>query len=171
MRGFRHVSAQGIAISETKGYVGSMLQSLMNLLTGDVEADPAEHEHAGHVAIAAILIEAAMADGIYAAEEQALIGQILAERFGLTEAEAAALRAEGQAAQSAATDLVRFTRAVKDSVPYEDRVGVIEAVWRVVYADGDRDHEESALVRKLSGLLYVPDKDAGLARQRILAER
>ena len=45
-----------------------------------------------------------------------------------------------------------------------------EAVWRVIYADGDLDHNESSLVRRLSGLLYVPDQDAGLARQRVTDE-
>ena len=68
-----------------------------------------------------------------------------------------------------AMDLVQFTRVVKEAVPFDERVEVIEAVWRVIYADGDRDYEESALVRKLCGLLYVPDRDAGLARQRVVA--
>ena len=147
-----------------------MLTSLMQMLSGESETSPLDQEHAGRVAIAAILIEAAMADGIYATEEQSLIGQILSRRFNLSLTEAEVLRAEGHAAQSDATDLVRFTRVVKDAVPYEERVGVIEAVWRVIYADGDRDYEESALVRKLCGLLYIPDKDAGLARQRVLDE-
>ncbi len=52
-------------------------------------------------------------------------------------------------------------------MPHEDRVAVIEAVWRVIYADGELDDEESSLVRRLCGLLYVPDQDAGLARQRV----
>lgn len=147
-----------------------MLTSIMQMLSGESETSPQDQEHVARVAIAAILIEAAMADGIYATEEQSLIGQILSRRFNLSPTEAEALRAEGHAAQSDATDLVRFTRVVKDAVPYEERVGVIEAVWRVIYADGDRDYEESALVRKLCGLLYIPHKDAGRARQRVLAE-
>ena len=145
-----------------------MLKDLLNMLSGSSPAEPEDKEHAARVAIAAILAEAAMADGIYAPEEQQKIGRILAQRFDLTEADAAALRAEGQAAQSEAMDLVQFTRVVKDAVPFDERVGVIEAVWRVIYADGDRDYEESALVRKLCGLLYVPDREAGLARQRVV---
>ena len=145
-----------------------MLKNLLNMLSGAEPSEPDDKVHAGRVAIAAILAEAAMADGVYAPEEQQKIGRILAQRFDLSESEAAALRAEGQAAQSEAMDLVKFTRVVKDAVPFEERVSVIEAVWRVIYADGDRDYEESALVRKLCGLLYVPDRDAGLARQRVV---
>ena len=44
---------------------------------------------------------------------------------------------------------------------------MIEAVWEIAYADGTRDHDENALVRRLCGLLYVPDREAGLARQRV----
>lgn len=150
--------------------MGAMLKSLIMKLSANTDADIQTEEDAARVAIAAILIEAAMADGVFAAEEQEQIERILAERFGLSEAEATTLRTRGQAAQAVAMDIVRFTRVVKDAVPFEERVGVIEAVWRVIYADGDRDHYESALVRKLCGLLYVPDREAGLARQRILAE-
>ena len=147
-----------------------MLKSLIMKLSANTDADIQSEEEAARVAIAAILIEAAMADGVFAAEEQQQIERILAERFGISDAEAVTLRTRGQAAQAVAMDIVRFTRVVKDAVPFEERVGVIEAVWRVVYADGDRDHRESALVRRLCGLLYVPDQEAGLARQRILAE-
>ncbi len=146
-----------------------MLKNLLNMLSGSEPSEPEDKDRASKVAIAAILIEAAMADGVYAREEQSKIGRILANRYDLSDEEAAALRAEGQEAQSDAMDLVQFTRVVKEAVPFDERVEVIEAVWRVIYADGDRDYEESALVRKLCGLLYVPDRDAGLARQRVVA--
>ena len=140
-----------------------MIEKLMKALTGNGE-DP---EEAGRVAIAAVLVEAARSDGAYHGHEEATIDRVLAGRFGLTHAQAAALRGQGEEAQAEAVDLVRFTRAIKDAVPLEDRIAVIEAVWRVIYADGELDHNESSLVRRLSGLLYVPDQDAGLARQRV----
>jgi uncharacterized tellurite resistance protein B-like protein len=147
----------------------SMLERLLKALTGAAETgdDPVE---AGRIAIAAVLVEAARSDDTYHGHEQAMIDRVLAQRFGLPPAQAAALRAQGEEAQAEAVDLVRFTRAIKDAVPHEDRVAVIEAVWRVIYADGELDHNESSLVRRLSGLLYVPDQDAGLARQRVTDE-
>ena len=144
-----------------------MLQRLVSLLSGEAEAPAEDVEGAHRTAIAALLVEAARADGVYDADERAMIGQILSERFALSEADAAALRAEGEEAQAEAVDLVRFTRAIKDAVPIEERIEVIEAVWRVVYADGERDHHEGNLIRRLAGLLYVPDREAGLARQRV----
>ena len=143
-----------------------MLERLLNAMTGDggADEDPVE---AGRVAIAAVLVEAARSDGGYLGREQAMIDRVLGRRFGLSPADAAALRARGEEAQAEAVDLVRFTRAIKEAVPHEDRVAVIEAVWRVIYADGELDENESSLIRRLSGLLYVPDQDAGLARQRV----
>jgi uncharacterized tellurite resistance protein B-like protein len=66
---------------------------------------------------------------------------------------------------------VRFTSAIKDAVPYEDRIGVIEALWEVVLADGVRDEHEDALLRLVSKLLGINDRDSALARQRVDAKR
>ncbi len=143
-----------------------MFEKLMKALGGEAEHHD-EAADAGRVAIAALLVEAARSDDVYLDNERAMIDRVLAERFGLDAVQAQALREQGEAAQADAVDLVRFTRAIKDAVPYEDRVGVIEAVWRVILADHDLDGEESALVRRLAGLLYVPDQECGLARQRI----
>lgn len=125
------------------------------------------HPQDERAALAALLVEAARTDGTYDERERTRIDRVLATRFGISVWEAAALRAEGETAQAGAVDLVRFTRAVKECVPHRERVGIIEALWEVVYADGSRDMYESALIRQLAGLLYVSDLDAGLARQRV----
>ncbi len=145
-----------------------MLGELIGLLTGGQDTPKEDAAEAGRVALTALLVEAARADGQYLDSERQMIDRILMDRFSLDQAGASALRAEGEAAQAEAVDLVGFTRVVKDAVAYEERIEVIEAVWRVVYADDDRDVDEGALIRKLAGLLYVPDRDAGLARQRVL---
>ena len=151
-------------------YVNGMIKNLLSILNGEQPASTEDKTQAARVAIAALLAEAAWADGEYLDAERTTIEAVLAERFGLEPAAARALREEGEAAQSEAVDLVRFTRVVKDSVPFEDRVEVLEALWRVIYADGNRDAEEGNLIRRLAGLLYVPDREAGLARQRVMAD-
>ena len=42
-------------------------------------------------------------------------------------------------------------------------------LWQVVYADGTAHAYESNLVRRICGLLYVPDAQSGAARKRALA--
>lgn len=119
------------------------------------------------LALAALLVRVARVDGEYAPSEAQRIDRILMARFGLTPFEAPKLRAEAERLEAEAPDTVRFTRAIKDAVPYEDREGVIEALWSVVLADGVRDHEEDALLRLVANLLGVNDRDSNLARQRV----
>lgn len=122
------------------------------------------------LALGALLVRVAKSDGDYAREEAERIDRILAKRYGLTPFEAPKLRAEAEALEAEAPDTVRFTRAIKDAVPYEERTGVIEALWGVVLADGVRDHEETALLRLVANLLGVNDRDSALARQRVEAQ-
>ncbi len=123
------------------------------------------------LALTALLVRLAKSDGDYASEEVARIDRIAVRRYGLSPFEAKALRREAEALEAEAPDTVRFTRAIKDAVPYEDREGVIEALWDVVLADGVRDHEEDALLRLVANLLGVNDRDSALARQRVEAAR
>lgn len=123
------------------------------------------------LALAALLVRIARSDGDYADGEVARIDRILMARYGLSPFEAPALRAEAEILEIEAPDTVRFTRAIKDAVPYEDRESVVEALWDVVLADGLRDHEEDALLRLVANLLGVNDRDSNLARQRVEARR
>lgn len=121
------------------------------------------------LALTALLVRVARSDGNYASDEARLIERIVAERYGLSPFEAPKLRAEAEELEAEAPDTVRFTRAIKDAVPYEDRAAVIEALWAVVLADGVRDEEETSLLRLVANLLGINDRDSALARQRVEA--
>ncbi|WP_135503620.1 TerB family tellurite resistance protein [Roseovarius aestuariivivens] len=118
-------------------------------------------------ALTALLVRMAKSDGYYAASEIMRIEKIVGKRYGLSHDDAKALRAEAEQLESEAPDTVRFTRAIKDAVAYQDRLAVIEALWQVALADGERDAEEDALVRMAANFLGVSDVDSAKARQRI----
>lgn len=118
------------------------------------------------MALSALLVRLAKSDGDYAVAEIARIDRILQARYGLDQVEAARLRAEAEALEKEAPDTVRFTRAIKEAVPYEDRESVLEAMWEVVLADGERDDHENQLMRTVAPLLGVADPDSARARQR-----
>lgn len=117
-------------------------------------------------ALAVLLVRLARADGAYDAAEVARIDRVLGLRLGLSPAAAAALRAEAEAAEAHAPDTVRFTRVLKEAVPYDDRAALIEALWSVALADGERAADEDRLMRMIAPLLGVSDRDSALARQR-----
>lgn len=121
------------------------------------------------LALTALLVRLARTDGVYAASEMIRIEKIAMARFGLDKPGAAALRAQAEDVETEAPDTVRFTRAIKEAVPYEERIGVVEGLWQVALADGERDQAEDALVRLVSSLLGVSDMDSAMARQRVTA--
>jgi uncharacterized tellurite resistance protein B-like protein len=146
-----------------------MFGDLLNRLT---QAEPAPlPDPDARLALTALLVRIARSDGDYAPEEVARIDRIAAARYGLSPFEAGKLRRDAETLESEAPDTVRFTRAIKEAVPYEDRLSVIEAMWDVVLADGVRDHEEDALLRLVANLLGVNDRDSNLARQGVEARR
>ncbi|WP_058240536.1 tellurite resistance TerB family protein [Shimia marina] len=119
------------------------------------------------LALGALLVRIARADGDYDPQEATRIERIVTERYGLSPFEATSLRKEAEALEAEAPDTVRFTRAIKDAVPLEDRISVIEAMWQVVLADDARDAREDALLRLAANLLGVSDMDSARARQRV----
>ncbi|MBD3662783.1 TerB family tellurite resistance protein [Sulfitobacter aestuariivivens] len=122
------------------------------------------------LALTALLVRIARSDHHYAPEERALIDQLTMDRYGLDATDAARLRGDAEGLESEAPDTVRFTRAIKDAIAYEDRLKVIEALWKVVLADGTRAKEEDALLRLVTNLLGISDMDSAEARQKVEAQ-
>ena len=121
------------------------------------------------LAIAALLVRVARSDNDYAAAEIEKIDRMLATRYELGAAQSVELRKQGEELEKEAPDTVRFTRAIKDAVPYADRLSVIEALWHIALADGERNIEEDALLRLVANLLGVSDVESASARKRIAA--
>ena len=132
------------------------------------QPDPAPMQNTdARLALTALLVRVARSDNDYAEAEVARIEEIARNRYGLSADEATALRTDAETLETEAPDTVRFTRAIKDSVVYEERLAVIEALWKVVLADGSRSDEENAMLRLVASLLGVEDKDSAVARQRV----
>lgn len=121
------------------------------------------------LALAALLVRLARTDGHYEEAEVSRIDAVLQRRFGLGPFEAVKVRRDAEELEHEAPDTVRFTRAIKEHVPYEERLGVIEALWEVALSDGRRNAEEDALMRMVAPMLGVEDADSALARQRVEA--
>lgn len=118
------------------------------------------------IALAALMVRIARSDGDYAQIEISMIDRVLATRFDLDTDATAALRSEAEILEAQAPDNVRFTRVLKSAVPYEERSGIVEALWSVVLSDGQRDYQEDGFMRLVSSLLGVNDRDSAFARQR-----
>lgn len=142
-----------------------MFMQLMNFLKAPETQRPADLK----VAVAVLLLEAAYRDDTFSADERAVIAGLLRERFGLSESEASQLMAATESKVRQMVQLQPFTHAISEQMPPAARIGIIEMLWEVAYADGVLDPEEDAMIRKVAGLIYVEDRDRMLARQRVLA--
>lgn len=147
-----------------------MLRNLLNRLFDNEEKPARLSIQDAEVAIAALMVRVARADDRYGQADKDRIDLVLARRRNLDMHEAAERRNAAEMIESEAPDTVRFTRMIKDRIALEDRIQVIAALWEVAYADGRRTAEEEALVRLVSGLLGVNDRDSALTRQRVLDE-
>lgn len=138
--------------------------SLLQRLFGAAPAPIANTD--ADLALAALLVRVARTDGLYAFEEVERIDRVLMARHGFGSFEAAALRAEAERIEAEAPDNIRFTRALKEAVPLEDRMALAVALWEVALADGVRGPEEDHELRLLTGLLGLTDVESASARQR-----
>jgi len=128
----------------------------------DVSASPP-----ARLALAALLVRVARADDEFHQTEAQAIDRFLADHFGLGAFAAVALRQEAEVLEADAPDTVRFTRTLKEAVPHEDRVALLEALWSVALSDGKRSSDEDATLRLVANLLGINDRDSALARQRM----
>jgi uncharacterized tellurite resistance protein B-like protein len=120
------------------------------------------------LALTALLIEAAYSDDRFDPAERGVIAQLLESRFNLSRSDAGALLDAGEAAASESAELFHFTRIINERLSFEERIELVEMLWEVAYADGVLDEYEDSLLRRVGGLIYVPDRERGMARQRIL---
>jgi uncharacterized tellurite resistance protein B-like protein len=141
-----------------------MFAELLKRLTDPAPAPLPDAD--ARLALTALLVRVARSDNEYSPAERTRIQSIVKTRYGLDDAGRDALMVDAEALEAEAPDTVRFTRAIKDAVAYEDRRGVVEALWRVALADGARAKEEDALLRLVANLLGVTDMDSAQARQR-----
>lgn len=145
-----------------------MFADLIAWLRADDAPDAGARLEAGdaRLALAALMVRVARADDLFDSGERAAILRRLQARHNLSPAAATDLLAEAERLEAEAPDTVRFTRALKAAVPYDERMALIEALWSIVLEDGERDPGEDALMRQIAPLLGVTDKDSGIARRR-----
>lgn len=122
------------------------------------------------VAMAALLFHVVEADGIVSSGETETLRAALREEYDLDDSELEAIIRAGRKADDEAVDLFRFTSVLKRTLDAEQKVGLVEMMWELVYADGIRHELEDNMVWRIAELLGVSGRDRVLMRQRV-AER
>jgi len=91
---------------------------------------------------------------------------ILQDGFSLSEDETQELMTLADTLESEANDLYRWTKVINAHYELPQKIVLVEKLWMVVLSDGRLDDYEANLLRRISGLIHVPDIETGAARQR-----
>ena len=147
-----------------------MFKRILNLLQGEGEVAEESRFERVQVATCALLMEVAHSDGHYQSVEATVVHDLLAQKFNLSAAAVAELVDYSHQHREESLDLFQFAREVNAHFSREEKLDVMEGIWRVIYADGTLDKHEDALARQLANLLRLDHKDVIERKVMVLDE-
>ena len=122
------------------------------------------------VSLSCLLVEAALIDEEFGEDEKKIIFNILKKQFKEESSKSInKIIAEAIDSFNNLSDLITHTKKIKENWKLDDRINIIEMLWKVCLVDGQLEPYEDMLIRRISGLIYVDDKDRNLAKKRALA--
>jgi uncharacterized tellurite resistance protein B-like protein len=122
------------------------------------------------LAATALLVHAAAIDGEMSQPERDKLHAVIKKRFALDEASTDELIDKATAAEHEAVDLYHFTHVLNRALDEEGRAKVVEMMWEIVYADGQRDELEDNLLWRAADLLGVSARERIELRRRVGGE-
>jgi len=146
-----------------------MLKSIKALFATPSEAAESQRTRLER-AVAALVYEITRMDFEVSPEEVPAAHDALIDLLGVNDAQAQALLTRAGAPESRLTTYHDAVNEISRAFAMEDRVRLVEHLWRIAHADADLHVYEDHLVRKLADLLYVPHIQSMLARQRVRGE-
>lgn len=136
-------------------------------------ASPAEASprHDARVAVCALLLEMAKIDETFTDAEMAKIMSVLKKRYGVSEEDADALVSAAEKELAGSIDYWQFARLINENYSIDEKIEVIETLWRIVFVDGKMDKYENHLMHKLATLLRLTHQQLIDAKLRVLRSR
>ena len=122
------------------------------------------------ILICALFIHAAKMDENYSDKEKSIILKALSEMSDKKENDLKILLEEAEKKENQSNQILEFTKEIKN-LEKHFRYKILEVLWKIIYSDGVSDMYESSLMRRLSGLLYVSDKETGDIKQSIIKNK
>ncbi len=117
-------------------------------------------------AILNLFVEAAAIDGEISKLEKEKILFFLTQKFQFSVSEAKEKLKKAIFQSNDQIEIWSKTKSIRSEMTYDERLEIIEMIWQIVLIDEKVDDFESQLMRRLAGLLFIEDKDSGIAKQR-----
>lgn len=116
-------------------------------------------EEQRRLACAALLIEVAIIDNEFDAEEFEALQSILQNQFGIPAEDCEALTTLAQSECEESTSMYQFTQLVNEHCSQEEKFDLVKGMWTIAYADDDLDKYEEYIIRKVAELIYLSHGD------------
>jgi uncharacterized tellurite resistance protein B-like protein len=136
----------------------------------DKSVTGADKQQLIRLAAAILFVEVMHADHKVDKREQQVVRQALQESFSLTRYEADELQLLAEERVKDVTSLHEFTSLLHGRLTNEEKVMLLEQIWRVALADNNVDKYEEHLVRRIAELLYIKHGDYIRAKLNAEAE-
>ena len=120
------------------------------------------------IKVAALLIHTAKIDEDYSYKEEDIIKELLL-KIGAKNENIDDIIEKSKKVEENSNQILDFTKEVKN-MNEEDKIEIIETLWKIIYSDKNADIYETGLMRRLAGLLYVDNKIMGDIKEKIKKE-
>jgi len=107
------------------------------------------------LAVAALLIEVAMADHVFDAREMVSLQQHLKQKFDITDTQISELIELAKDETAEATSLHQFTTLVHQHCTPQEKFELLVSMWELAFADSELNKYEEYVIRKVADLIYV----------------
>ena len=118
--------------------------------------------------VAALLIHAAKIDENFSKKEEEIIKKTLI-KIGANKEKIDEIFTAGKKIENNSNQILEFTKEVK-SMNENNKIKILEALWRIIYSNDIADIYEMSLMRRLGGLLYIDSKIMGDIKEKIKNE-
>jgi uncharacterized tellurite resistance protein B-like protein len=123
------------------------------------------------LATVALFLEMMQMDDRVEVKEQNIILSLINQNFSITTEQSTSLLQLAEQQRTQATDYYQFTSLINKEYSQEQKVRLIESLWKIAFIDGILDIQEEYLVRKIADLLYVPHSAFIMAKNRVKPEK
>jgi uncharacterized tellurite resistance protein B-like protein len=135
------------------------------------DSEKADNPHDIRVATCALFLEMANIDGEFSGDERDNVMNILAKEYDLSEEDAAELTRSAEDERRGKIDLWQYTNMINRNYSDEEKIRIVELLWKIVYSDGRLDAHEDYLVHKLTKLLRLNHDQLIDAKLKVLHDK
>lgn len=146
-----------------------VLEGLRSLFRGPADARGESAPDPVAVAACALLLEIGHADGLLDTEEQERILRHVRDDLGIPEKDVRDVMRLAEEQRRESVDLYQFTRRITENFSPAQRLRLVEAMWGVVYCDGELSAVESQFARRVAELLGFQHPEVQAAKERVKA--